>query len=496
MHTYAPFPPVPGADAAEGGPRLLPRVLVLLAVILGAVWFVPSSGVVICAGLAVYAVRGPKQAIQALTLLAFMLLLGAKGLSLARWVVLFSACGRMVWDSVMLGAPTPRVLKPILLFTLIVLVFSFSESRFPLVSILKGVTFAVGAGTVVVALHRTAHLREYWMAWFFTLGLFILLASFPLYGTQLGYSRNGVGFQGILSHPQTYGPVVAPFAALLTGLFVFHGVRSWPVLLGSVLAWAGAYTSGARTAILAALVGLGITLVVGRFKGRTWQPVIAHALSRSGTLALLFIACLFAAVQWSTLQEKAMAFLLKDDGVTVTESLVESRSEPIERSMANFWESPLTGIGFGVPSDLGAFRAEVGAFGLPVSASTEKGFMPSAVLEETGIVGAGLILVLLFVLIQPVVRYGSIPLFWMLMTCLMVNVGEMFFFALGASGLYLWLIMGFCHVHAAVGAPPAGGRAPAFSPPRAVMPVRPGRRPRIAGTGAPGTGAAGLRGGR
>lgn len=83
--------------------------------------------------------------------------------------------------------------------------------------------------------------------------------------------------------------------------------------------------------------------------------------------------------------------------------------------------------------------------GIPVSATVEKGFMPTAVLEETGVLGAVLILVLLAFLVVPVARYGDIVAFWILSTALLLNFGEMIFFTMGGNGLYLWIVMGFCY---------------------------------------------------
>ena len=51
--------------------------------------------------------------------------------------------------------------------------------------------------------------------------MFILLASLPLYGFEYGYRKTGTGFQGVLSHPQSYGIITAIIAAFITGLLLF-----------------------------------------------------------------------------------------------------------------------------------------------------------------------------------------------------------------------------------------------------------------------------------
>jgi hypothetical protein len=91
---------------------------------------------------------------------------------------------------------------------------------------------------------------------------------------------------------------------------------------------------------------------------------------------------------------------------------------------------------------------DIGPFGLPVGASVEKGFMPSAVLEETGITGAVLVIGLLLALFRPIVRNGSISLFWMALVCLFVNFGEMVFFSVGGLGMLFWVLMAFAYTYA------------------------------------------------
>ncbi|HET6567972.1 MAG TPA: hypothetical protein VFG50_08400, partial [Rhodothermales bacterium] len=157
-------------------------------------------------------------------------------------------------------------------------------------------------------------------------------------------------------------------------------------------------------------------------------------------LTLLAVSVLFA----STIERTVMAFLLKDDATdSVEESLSASRSGLIERSLDNFRAAPITGIGFGVPSEAKYFRPETGFLGLPVSASVEKGFMPSAVLEETGVTGAILVVILLLAIFLPVVRWGTITHFWMMSCCVLINLGEMVFFSVGFMGLFFWLLLAY-----------------------------------------------------
>ena len=106
----------------------------------------------------------------------------------------------------------------------------------------------------------------------------------------------------------------------------------------------------------------------------------------------------------------------------------------------------MVGIGFGIESEPKQLMVTTtGALGLPTSASVEKGFLPSAVLEETGIIGAILVIVLFGALIRPLLRQMNPEIFAVAISCLLVNVGEMVFFSIGGPGIYFWVQVGLCY---------------------------------------------------
>jgi protein-S-isoprenylcysteine O-methyltransferase Ste14 len=72
--------------------------------------------------------------------------------------------------------------------------------------------------------------------------------------------------------------------------------------------------------------------------------------------------------------------------------------------------------------------------------------MPTAVLEEMGIIGALLTLAVLVFLFTPTIQHPDPTLFWMMGASLFVNFGEMVFFSIGGMGFFSWYVMAFCHV--------------------------------------------------
>lgn len=430
-------------------PEMLWRpALVFLGVVLADA-FVPPVGLLICLALSAYALKGPREVLHAFSILALLLLLGNAYSSIGRWLVMFACFGRLMWDSIMQGASTPRIITPLLLFSFTIFVFAFLVSYIPAVSVLKIVTFFMGVSIIMVAFHRTPHLRQYWFSWIFTLCVFILLASLPLFGFEYGYRKTGTGFQGILSHPQTFGIVGAIIAAFITGLLLYNGKKSKLIILATVIAWVGIFASEARTALLAVVLGFAISLIIGSMAGAQWRQMIGRSFSAGKVLFFAIALCGFGLVLGSTIQDGVLKFLMKDDSdESVTAALQDSRGAVIELSMENFYANPVTGIGFGVPSEPSKLKVKSGPMGIPTGASVEKGFMPSAVLEETGLAGAFLVMFIIIVLFKPVLTHGGMMALWLMSVCFSVNLGEMIFFAIGGgAGTFLWLMLGFTHFY-------------------------------------------------
>ena len=435
------------------GPYILRSWVYFWTALLLFAWFTPYSfGLFICGGVALYGLRSTRHSVEALGILAFLIVSGKTGISLGRWIVLFAVFGRTLWDGAFGGKSMPRLAYLLLLFFAVILPLSVFTSTFPLVSGLKLVTFTLGTVVTVVGFYRTRHLTDYWLSWLFTLGVFILLASIPLYGLPSGYTRNGVGFQGILTHPQTFGPVLAPITALLAGLYFFRQRTSWIMLLCLGMGVAGMYFSLSRTSLLALLLAATATAALGfSFKPETWSVDLGRTLSQPAISLGVLVALALVAMQWTSVQSDLESFLAKESGnASVIQALEASRGNLMSRSMQNFWDHPLTGIGFGAPSDPIRFarQLERGPYGIPLSASVEKGFMPTAVLEETGITGAILILLVLVFMFAPTVLHPDPTLFWVMATSLFLNFGEMVFFSVGGMGFFLWFVMAFCHVAA------------------------------------------------
>jgi hypothetical protein len=135
-------------------------------------------------------------------------------------------------------------------------------------------------------------------------------------------------------------------------------------------------------------------------------------------------------------------FLLKRSGEQeIGAAFKASRGYGIESQWKNFLDAPLTGHGFGVYPD-GVFPSGVTKiWGIPISAPVEKGFVPTAVLEESGLFGAFAFAGIIVSLWLGAWRSGDPLRIATFVSCVGVNVGEAIILSPGGIGLHIWVLM-------------------------------------------------------
>ena len=444
-----------GSSIAIEEPRFLAWPAGILLGLLLALFAAPMLVSVVMLGLAVYAWRGAKESIQALTVMFLVLNLNAglfpfwgQGASL-RWLVLFSAFGRVLWDGVLSDAKWPfDASVAITLFALVVGFLGYLASSLPVVSIFKIVAFYIGAVTILTCFYRTRAQKSYWLSWFYTLSVVVLFVSLPFYFTATGFYVNGRGFQGILNHPQTFGPVLAPLTAGLTIWTLLSRTRSYGIGVVIGLGLLCMILSQSRTALLMYTLSILVAFGLHLWRGERLKIWKSRPMMSAGFKLIVFVsACLAMVLSGDKVVEASEGFLLKKSANQESLSF-QVRTSMLNQQMDNFRENPLTGIGFGVPSSNDNWTSlTTGFLGMPTGFPVEKGFLPSAVLEETGLIGAVLLLVLFYTLIGRVLRSRSLFAITIVIASLLANVGEMVFFSFGGAGLYFWLLIGYCYNH-------------------------------------------------
>ena len=109
----------------------------------------------------------------------------------------------------------------------------------------------------------------------------------------------------------------------------------------------------------------------------------------------------------------------------------------MEQIYDNFKQSPWVGIGFEV--GLGEhFAKNATIFSAPI----EKCFLPVAVLEEVGLIGAFAFVVFLATFFLSMYRELDVPGIAMMATFLFVNFGEVMIFSPAGHGGFGWIMVG------------------------------------------------------
>ena len=306
------------------------------------------------------------------------------------------------------------------------------------VSVLKALTWTVAFATLLSAwTGMSANERQLLERQIFFALIFLMLVSLPLLGTGLGYLRNGVGFQGILGHPQAFGPVMALLAAWLGSQILEQGRAPLYVFVLFFMAVTLIVLSATRTAGLALVLGLGTAVLAGcviaRRRFRDYLPGLRDARVR-WILFITIVGFIVTSPFWGS---HLGAYIAKGTThATVANAYDESRGFLIEEMLSNIREHPLRGIGFGIasdPSDMVVDRDSV--LGLPTGAPIEKGVTYLAIWEEVGLFGFLLVLAWLWMVVRRAARFGGIAALAVCLTVLFMNFGESTLFSPGGMGM-------------------------------------------------------------
>tara|TARA_R110001592_G_scaffold85363_1_gene252204 strand:+ start:7828 stop:9207 length:1380 start_codon:yes stop_codon:yes gene_type:complete len=397
--------------------------------------------------LAAYATLGRREAIQALAM-CWLFTMVSSGLAppaslggVGRYAVFIAAFGSVVLRSGVLSSAS-SITKPVfatISLGFFLIVHSALLSPMPDVSILKAVSWIMVTATLLSAWGQMGTDERLKLFKQLYNGLVvIMLISVPLVVLPLGYIRNGTGFQGILNHPQAFGPTMAILGALAGSRLLTQRNPSWGYLGVFASCLVLILLSEARTAGVALILGLVIGLVVAPLlSGRKIIDTVPGLKSRrlwGWASIVLIVALVFSPL----IYQKSSNFISKSgragELMTIAEAYDKSRGDLIDRLLANIEENPLTGIGFGIASNSFEMIVERDpVMGLPISASIEKGVLPLAVAEEVGLIGAFLVFMWFWMVVKRAGLSGFTPL-TLTTTALLLNMGENIFFSPGGLG--------------------------------------------------------------
>jgi hypothetical protein len=308
------------------------------------------------------------------------------------------------------------------------------------------VVSAVFAGVTVLRARRI-DMTEFFIS------LIAAATTLGVLSIPLGYSnsfyRGGIRmsdvFIGAFMHPNCHTLYGALFTGYLATVATVTGYRNRWLALPLIVTWAYFMVmSQARSSLLATGVGLIVLTMYARPLRNRLGETLRLNVSRKTLVAVG--ACLVVALSfWNiatqgTVSRALITFINKTDEeveTLSTERIVGSRAALIELSWRNFIDNPLFGIGFQV-AKTEAFAQTATLFTAPA----EKGFLPTAVLEEGGLVGTTAFVLFLFFFIRELVRERNVPGMVALLTFLATNLGEVSIFSPGGPGAFGWVMVG------------------------------------------------------
>ena len=401
--------------------------------------------------IAAYAMFGRVYAIQALTLswLFSMLSPGiaaeATTATVGRYVVLFAAAISVLLRSGLLQKKM-YITWPVLstgFLGLFLIGHSVLFSPMSDVSMLKALSWLLAMTTLLAAWGGLSYdEREQLVGQIFRGLVLLMLLSLPLLNLPVGYLRNGTGFQGLMNHPQAFGPTMALLGAWSAGRMFALPKPPWKSIALVATCLMLVVLSEARTAGLAMVLGITVAVVLAPgLSGRSIRSLLPGLASRRFHLVIaVAVAC--SLVVGPILVERLGNYIVKrGHAQSLVEAYDTSRGRLIQEMWANVEKNPLEGIGFGIASDpyeMVVVRDPI--LNLPTGASIEKGVVPLAVLEELGVFGFTLFVLWIWMLLRRGARNGVSHLA-VISTLLLINMGESTLFSPGGLGLLLMILL-------------------------------------------------------
>ena len=335
------------------------------------------------------------------------------------------------------------------IFCAVAALCSIATGYFTAIALIKVLVFWMGMTGFFAFVATIRERRIDTTEWFVAQTVAIVMLS--VLSLALGVAQNFKGekvmhnmYNMAFYHSQTAGPVFALLIIYLLCVLLFARHRNrWvclPVL--GFLAY-GLYLTRSRTGLGTVIVGIVLVTGLALAWGRGRRFAIRLNYPRWTIVAVFLVlaagAALYEVGTQGGFTAAVVDFLIKSvDNAeeAVVANILSSRSGLIAASLENFRESPVIGIGFGV-SKTQYFRENATLFYAPV----EKGFLPTALLEEVGVIGTSAFVLFMATMFVGLVRTRNIPGVAMLASLLVLNLGEAGLFALGGHGAYMWLFV-------------------------------------------------------
>lgn len=341
-----------------------------------------------------------------------------------------------------------------MLYVLTMAICSIASGWYTQIALLKLLNFwvalsAVFVGTAVLRADRI-DLTEWTVSLITACALLGALAI----GLGVAEARKWVGqvgpggFTGAFLHQNCHSLFGSLFVTFLASMAVLGDYRRRWIAVPLIAVWLVFMAwSAARTSFAATASGLFVLVLLAAPHSNRFGQRLRVNLSRPqivGFTILAAVAALFYDVATDrSITKSVVAFVNKrtDLEAVDVDAALSSRLPLIEISWNTFLENPLFGIGFQLAKNE-YFIANATIFTAP----TEKGFLPTAVLEEGGVLGASTFVFFVVVLIASLYRQRAVPAMVAFITFLASNFGEVSLFSVGGAGAFGWMLLGLAMI--------------------------------------------------
>ncbi|MFM8281965.1 MAG: O-antigen ligase family protein [Planctomycetaceae bacterium] len=263
------------------------------------------------------------------------------------------------------------------------------------------------------------------------------------------YGRLTDQFTGAFLHPNCHATYASLFVTFLAAVFVYSRYRHRWLIFPMAVVWIVFMTwSKSRTSFTATFAGMLILIVFGGSTARLAGWIRRSNVSRTTLYTVIGIlgltGIIYDLASGGALSSGAVGFINKgkvqsdDSSDTFLDSLaiVQSRRGLIDYSMKNFGENPVFGIGFQV-----AKTEEFARTATLFTAPAEKGFMPTALLEEGGVVGTTFFLIWIVAFLTTLLTRRNIPGLMVFAAFFMSSMTEVTLFSPGGVGGFGWVMV-------------------------------------------------------
>ena len=346
--------------------------------------------------------------------------------TIGRWLPFLPAYFHLFRRPLRLNQTSPLILASIILATTVLI-----SSYAPITSLAKLASFSLGVYSIC-ELANSSDKKTLIKTLTLSIWSVVILSCPTLLIPTIGFNRNASGFQGVLVHPQTYGVFAAISACFIYAVRkqLLHKRLADVSLLLLIVSLV---LSESRTAVISA----GLGLLICHFSQGSVKTPFNVVKPRNVILIPLVLG--LTIIMSPVLIKHTENFARKrSQQKEFSTAFTDSRLELLYRGLASFQKSPLTGIGFGLPSSKAEFKRKSSARRTS-SVTTEKGNLYIGVLEESGLLGAIALVIIIKWSFSPIIARkqkveATVPLVFLL-----TNLGESTLFSIGGIGFWGWL---------------------------------------------------------